>query len=77
VDPVAFGRRDEPPRGARRRRQLGVKVTVLTVVQPFHTVTTDTQMIEDTPARYEARMRERAEQILGGVAQAAQAAGVA
>ena len=43
---------------------------------PFHTFTTNTQMIEDTPARYKARMHEHAEKILGAVANAAQAAGV-
>jgi len=33
---------------------FGDKVTVLTVLPPFHTFTTDTQMIEDTPAQYKA-----------------------
>ena len=58
-------------------RQLGAKVTVLTVLPPFHTFTTDTQMIEDTPVRYKARMQEQAEKTLGAVAVAAQGAGVA
>ena len=40
--------------------------TVLTVLPPFHTFTTDTQMIEDTPAQYKARMQEHAEKTLGG-----------
>jgi hypothetical protein len=35
--------------------------------------TTDTQMIEDTPAQYQARMQQRAEKILGAVAHLAQA----
>jgi nucleotide-binding universal stress UspA family protein len=48
---------------------------VLTVLPPFHTFTTDVQMIEDTPAQYKARMQRHAEKILGG--RAAQAAGVA
>jgi nucleotide-binding universal stress UspA family protein len=58
-------------------KRIGAKVTVLTVLPPFHTFTTDAQMIEDTPAQYKARMQERAEKILGTVAGAAQAAGVA
>jgi nucleotide-binding universal stress UspA family protein len=58
-------------------RRIGAKVTVLTVLPPFHTFTTDTQMIEDTPARYKARMQEYAEKTLSAVAQAAHAAGVA
>ena len=45
-------------------RRISAKVTVLTVLPPFHTFTTDTQMIEDTPARYKARMQEYAEKTL-------------
>jgi len=62
--------------GIELAKRLGAKVTVLTVMPPFHTFTTNTQMIEDTPARYKARMHEHAEKILGAVANAAQAAGV-
>jgi len=58
-------------------KRIGAKVTVLTVVPDFHTFTTDTQMIEDTPAQYKTRMRQRAEKVLGSVILAAQAAGVA
>ena len=58
-------------------KRIGAKVTVLTVLPPFHTLTTDTQMIEDTPAQYKARMQDHAEKTLGAVAQAARAAGVA
>ncbi len=57
--------------------RIGAKVTVLTVLPPFHVFTTDTPMIEDTPAQYQARMQQRAEKILGEVANLAQAAGVA
>ena len=32
-------------------------------VAPFHTLTTDTQMIEDTPAQYKARMHRDAEKL--------------
>jgi nucleotide-binding universal stress UspA family protein len=58
-------------------KRIGAKVTVLTVLPPFHVFTTDPQMIEDTPALYKARMQEHAEEILGTVARAAQAAGAA
>ena len=58
-------------------KHIGAKVTVLTVLPPFHTFTTDTQMIEDTPAQYKARMQKQAEKTLGAVTHAAQAAGVA
>ena len=58
-------------------KRIGAKVTVLTVLPPFHIFTTDTQMFEDTPAQYKARMQDHAEKTLGAVALAAQADGVA
>ena len=58
-------------------KRIAAKVTVLTVLPPFHIITTDTQMIEDTPAEYKARMQKHADKILGAGADAAQAAGVA
>jgi nucleotide-binding universal stress UspA family protein len=58
-------------------QRVGAKVTALTVSPPFHTFTTDTQMIEDTPAQYKVRMRQHAEKTLGTVANAAQAAEIA
>ena len=57
--------------------RIGDKVTVIAVSPPFHVFTTDTQMIEDTAAQYQARMQQRAEKILGAVAHLSQAAGVA
>jgi nucleotide-binding universal stress UspA family protein len=57
-------------------QRIGAKVTALTVSPPFHTFTTDTQMIEDTPAQYQTRVRDHAEKTLGAVADAAQTAGV-
>src|SRR6516162_4111781 len=56
---------------------VGAKVTALTVLLPFHMFTTDTQMLEDTPAQYKARIQQHAEKTLDAVARAAQAAGVA
>jgi len=58
-------------------KQIDAKTTVLTVLLPFHTFTTNTQMIEDTPVRYKMRVQEHAETVLGAAASAAQAAGVA
>ena len=58
-------------------KRIGAKVTVLTVLPPFHTFTTDTQMIEDTPASYKVRMQKHAEKTLGEIANAAKAASVA
>jgi nucleotide-binding universal stress UspA family protein len=42
-------------------KRIGAKATVVTVLPPFRTFTTDTQMIEDTPAQYKARMQAHAE----------------
>ena len=56
-------------------KRIGAKATVLTVLPPFHTLATDTQMIEDTPAQYKARMQKQAEKTLGAVTNAAQATG--
>ena len=42
-------------------KRIGAKVTALTVLPPFHTFTTDTQMIEDTPAQYKIRVHDHAE----------------
>jgi nucleotide-binding universal stress UspA family protein len=63
--------------GVALAKRLGAKVVALTVVPPFHTLTTDTRMIEDTPGQYHARMQKQAAQTLGAVADAARAAGVA
>ena len=57
-------------------KHLGAKVTALTVLPPFHMLTTDTLMIEDTPAQYKTRMQHHAEKTLGAVAHAAVAGGV-
>jgi nucleotide-binding universal stress UspA family protein len=58
-------------------KRIGAKATALTVLPPFHVLTTDTQMLEDTPAQYKVRMQEHAEKTLGAIAQAAQTSGVA
>jgi nucleotide-binding universal stress UspA family protein len=57
-------------------KRIGAKITALTVLPSFHTLTADPQMIEDTPAGYKARTQERAKKTLGAVAAAAQTAGV-
>jgi nucleotide-binding universal stress UspA family protein len=56
--------------------RIGAKATVLTVVLPFHVLTTDAQMLEDTRAQYQARMRKYADETLGAVESAARAQGV-
>ncbi len=58
-------------------KRIGGKTIALTVLPPFHTLTTDARMIEDTPAQYQARMHKQAERTLNAVAGWAKAAGVA
>ena len=58
-------------------KRIGARATVLTVLPPFHMLTTDTQMLTDTPAQYKARIEAHAENILGAAARSAKAAGVA
>jgi nucleotide-binding universal stress UspA family protein len=58
-------------------KKIDAKITTLTVLPPFRIFTTNTQMIEDTQAQYRADTQKYAEQTLGAVARAAQAAGVA
>jgi nucleotide-binding universal stress UspA family protein len=58
-------------------KRIGASVSVLTVVPPFQVLTTDTQMLEDTPAQYKARTLKNAEEVRSTAARAAQAAGVA
>ncbi len=64
-------------RGIALAKRIGAKAAALTVVPPFHIFTTDTQMIEDTPTAYQARMQKHAENVLAAVSRAAQAAAVA
>jgi nucleotide-binding universal stress UspA family protein len=58
-------------------QRIAAKLTALTVSPPFHTFTTDTQMIEDTSAQYQTRMGNHAEKTLGAIVDAARTAGVA
>jgi nucleotide-binding universal stress UspA family protein len=58
-------------------KTIGGGITVLTVSVPFHILTTDVQMIEDTAPQYKRRMAQHAAKVLKSVADAAGAAGVA
>jgi nucleotide-binding universal stress UspA family protein len=58
-------------------KAIGAQVLGFTAVAPFHTLTLDSAMLEDTEAHYLEAARERAARILGFVADAAQRAGVA
>ncbi len=56
--------------------RIDAKATALTVSPPFHALTTDTQMLEDTEPQYKLRMLGQAERTLGAVARAATHANV-
>ena len=58
-------------------KKIGARITVLTVSVPFHILSTDVQMIEDTAPQYKRRMDAHAAKILKGAADVASAAGVA
>jgi len=58
-------------------KEIGAKITVLTVWAPFHVLTFNTLSVEDTPELYKKRMQENATKTLGAIASAARAAGVA
>jgi nucleotide-binding universal stress UspA family protein len=58
-------------------KRIGAKITFLTVTLPFHIFTTDTQMIEDTPAQCKRRITADAAKTLRAAINAAGAAGVA
>ena len=55
-------------------KEIGAKITVPTISVPFHILTTNAQMIEDTASQYKRRMAEQAAKILKAVADAASAA---
>lgn len=58
-------------------KEIGAKVTAMTVTDPFHIVAVSPTMLRDTPASYKQHAEELAAKILGAVASTAAAAGVA
>lgn len=57
-------------------REMGARITALTVSRPFHTFTLDTSSVEETPETYNEHAREQNARTLSAVAEAAKAAGV-
>jgi nucleotide-binding universal stress UspA family protein len=58
-------------------RDLGAEVVALSVTPRFHVLSTSSEVIEDTPARFAAASAARAHRILAEVEEAAREAGVA
>jgi nucleotide-binding universal stress UspA family protein len=63
--------------GAAFARDVGAEIVGLTVTPEFHVLSTDSEMLEDTPDEFAARSAARAGRILGDVDSAARDAGVA
>jgi nucleotide-binding universal stress UspA family protein len=57
-------------------REMKAKITVVTVTVPFHVMSLDPTVIEDTREEYGARVRARASRILASVLESAERAGV-
>jgi nucleotide-binding universal stress UspA family protein len=57
-------------------KEIGAKITVLTVAAPFRVFTFDTQSVEDTEDEYRKRIRESTAKTLEKAAGAAKASGV-
>jgi nucleotide-binding universal stress UspA family protein len=58
-------------------RSVGAEVVAMTATPQFHTFTTDTDMLEQTPEDYAEASRARAQRVLDEVATVARNAGVA
>lgn len=63
--------------GIAMAKEMGAKITVLTTWAPFHALTFDTTMLEDTMPQYKKQMVEQAAKTLAAAANMAKAAGVA
>ena len=50
-------------RGITLAKEIGAKITIPTISVPFHILTTNAQMIEDTAPQYKRRMAEQAAKI--------------
>lgn len=58
-------------------KEIGAKITVLTVTMPFHVLSLDPQVVEDTPDQYVKQVQEHAAKMLDSVAKAARVEGLA
>lgn len=58
-------------------KEAAAKITVLTVTVPFHVLSLDPQVVEDTPVQYKRQVQEHAAKLLDAIAMTAKAAGVA
>jgi nucleotide-binding universal stress UspA family protein len=64
-------------RGINFAKEIGAKITVLTVTAPFHVFGLDPLVVEDIPVLYKKQIQEHTAKMLGAVANTAKAAGIA
>jgi nucleotide-binding universal stress UspA family protein len=57
-------------------KAIGARITIVTVIVPFHIFTLDPQVVEETSDQYKQRIQRRATATLSPVAAKAKAAGV-
>lgn len=57
-------------------RAIGARVTLLTVVEPFHLLTTEAEQLSATRPEYEEHARRRANRFLAAASDVARTAGV-
>ena len=57
-------------------REVGARVTVLTIVEPMRSYSASSEMVADVLAKFEATSRENAEKVLQAAADKASALGV-
>ena len=62
--------------GVRFAKEIGAKVTAMTVTEPFHLLSVAPSQLEDTPIEYKKHAQAHAENVLGTVSAAANSAGV-
>jgi len=62
--------------GVEFARGIGAEIVGLHVTPPFHLLTANSQMLEDTPEQYAADCSQRARQVLTDVESVARAAGI-
>ena len=58
-------------------KEIGAKITAVTVTEPFHFLSVSPEQLEDTPIEYKKHAESHANKVLGDVSAAAKSAGVA
>ena len=57
-------------------KEIGAKITAVTVTEPFHAISVKPSQLEYTPIEYKKHAEAQAEKVLGAVSAAAKPAGV-